>query len=134
MAGTSLLDAGTVATIRRLEADGWATRLAVNGQTCTILIPSQTVNPVTGYAPTYTPSATVPCVISEGQIQSSERDLGGAVRAQGQREIWVPTGTVVSSDDRIRDQAGTEYEIVSPVVGPASPTAPSFVVTVSVVT
>lgn len=133
MAGTSFLSTADVTDINQAKQDAWETRLALNGQTCTILSPVNVINPLTGISPAYAPGASVDCIVANTRTQPDDREISGALRAAGMREIWLPTGTTVTDDDRIADEAGQEYSIVGPVTGPTTPTNPSFAVAVSLV-
>jgi hypothetical protein len=112
MAGTSFLDAGSLAAIRQAQADGWATQLALSGQTCTIQRPTQTRNAVTGYVESYTTVASVACVVAPSGLRPQDQQVGAALRAQTAAQVRVPAGTDVRKDDRIRDAAGVTYEVV----------------------
>jgi hypothetical protein len=112
MAGTSFLDAGSLAAIRQAQADGWATQLALSGQTCTVLRPTQTRDAVTGYAESYASVASVACVVVLSGLRPQDDRVGTALRAQTAAEIRVPAGTDVRKDDRVRDAAGVTYEVV----------------------
>lgn len=119
----SLLSPADLAAIGRVRGDGWETRLAVSGQTCTVLRPTQTRNPVTGYATSYNPVAVVSCVVAAPGIRPQDARVGEALRAQTAATVTVPAGTDVRKDDRIRDQAGVEYEVIGqPIPVPNAPT------------